>query len=38
VNWDRANDAGELAASGIYLYVITDTQGARTRGKLALIR
>jgi len=38
VNWDLKNQDGNTVASGVYLYVITDDQGAITRGKLAIIR
>lgn len=38
VNWDLTNNDGRTVASGIYLYLITDNQGATTRGKLAIIR
>lgn len=36
--WDLTTDAGDKAASGLYLYLITDGQGNKTRGKFALIR
>lgn len=36
--WDRTNNAGDKVASGIYLYLITDSQGNKTNGKLAIIR
>lgn len=38
VSWMLANDSGERVASGIYLYLITDTQGNKTRGKFTVIR
>jgi len=38
VSWDLTNDSGEKVASGLYLYLITDSQGNKTRGKLAIIR
>ena len=37
VGWDRTNKAGDRVASGIYLYLITDSQGNPTKGKLAII-
>jgi hypothetical protein len=36
--WDLANDSGDRAASGVYLYAITCDQGNKTKGKLAIIR
>jgi hypothetical protein len=36
--WDLTNDSGEKVASGIYLYLITDNQGQKTKGKLAIVR
>lgn len=38
VLWDRTNDSGETVASGLYLYLITNDQGQKRTGKLALIR
>jgi hypothetical protein len=38
VSWDLTNDSGEKVASGIYLYLITDGQGNKTRGKFVVIR
>jgi hypothetical protein len=38
VTWDRNNDAGEQAASGIYLYLVTDNQGNKTHGKITIIK
>jgi len=38
VTWDLTTDSGDKAASGLYLYVITDLQGNTTRGKLTVIR
>jgi hypothetical protein len=38
IAWDLTNDAGDKVASGVYLYVITDSQGDKVRGKLAIIR
>lgn len=36
--WDLRSDDGETAASGYYLYLITDGTGGQRRGTLALIR
>jgi hypothetical protein len=38
VTWDLKNDSGDLVASGLYFYLITNDQGQKTRGKLAIIR
>ncbi|MFA5976323.1 MAG: T9SS type A sorting domain-containing protein [Elusimicrobiota bacterium] len=38
VEWNLDNDAGDKVASGIYLYVITNNQGQKTRGKLVVIK
>jgi len=38
VTWDLTNDSGDKVASGVYLYLITDSQGDKARGKLAIIR
>jgi hypothetical protein len=38
LDWDRRNDNGDLVASGYYLYVITDDQGNKRRGKIAIVR
>jgi hypothetical protein len=35
---DLANDKGDKVASGIYIYLVTDGQGGKTRGKFAIIR
>jgi len=37
-SWNLRNSSGEPVASGIYLYLITDAQGNKIRGKLAIIR
>jgi len=37
-SWDLKNDSGEMVASGIYLYSVTDTSGNKSQGKLAVIR
>ena len=36
--WDLTNDSGDKVASGIYLYIITDSQGDKVRGKVAVIK
>jgi hypothetical protein len=38
VTWDLTNDSGDKVASGIYLYLITDSQGDKVRGKVGVIR
>jgi hypothetical protein len=38
VTWDLATDGGDRAASGIYLYLITDGQGNKVRGKIGVVR
>jgi hypothetical protein len=38
VVWDLKNDSGDKVASGIYLYVITNDQGQKTRGKVVIIK
>jgi hypothetical protein len=38
VVWDLKNDSGDRVASGLYIYLITNDQGQKTRGKLAIIR
>jgi len=37
VNWNGANDRGELVASGIYIYVVTTEDGLSRTGKVAVI-
>jgi len=38
VTWDRTNDSGESVASGIYHYLITNDQGQKATGQLAIIK
>jgi hypothetical protein len=38
VTWDLTNDSGNQVASGVYLYLIKDSQGNKTKGKLAIIQ
>jgi len=37
-SWDRTNDSGDPVASGIYIYLITDRQGDKVKGKVAVIK
>ena len=37
-SWDLKNDSGSLVASGVYFYSITDREGEKSQGKLAVIR
>ena len=37
ISWDLTNDSGDKVASGIYLYLITDSQGDKVRGKVGII-
>ncbi len=36
--WDLTNDHGDKVASGLYLYVTTDSQGGKVRGKFSIIK
>jgi hypothetical protein len=38
LTWDLKNKSGETVASGLFLYMVTDGQGNKTRGKVAVIR
>jgi hypothetical protein len=38
IPWDLKNSSGDLVASGLYLYLITDDQGQKLTGKFAIIR
>ena len=38
VPWDLTNDSGDRVASGIYIYLVTDLQGNKARGKVIVIR
>ncbi len=38
IPWDGRNQSGEKVASGVYLYILTDTDGNIAKGKLLLIR
>ncbi len=36
-SWDGRNDKGEMVASGVYIFVLTDASGVSARGKILLI-
>ncbi len=38
ITWDLTNDSGDKVGSGIYIYVMTDPQGNKVKGKLAIIK
>ena len=38
VTWDMTNDKGAPVASGVYLYLVSATDGQTARGQLAIIR
>jgi len=38
IAWDLTNDSGDRVASGIYIYLITDSQGDKVKGKVAVIK
>jgi len=38
ITWDLSDDSGDKVASGIYLYVITDSRGDKVRGKIGVIK
>jgi len=38
IPWDLTNDAGDKVASGVYVYLITDSQGDKVKGKVAVIK
>jgi hypothetical protein len=38
VDWPLTNDQGDKVASGVYMYLVTDSAGDRVRGKFAVIR
>ncbi len=38
IQWDLSNESGDKAASGLYFYLISDTQGGKVHGSLAVIR
>ena len=38
VTWDLTNDSGDKVAAGLYVYLVTDDQGQKSTGKVAIIR
>ena len=38
LTWNLTTDSGDPVAAGLYFYQATDSQGNKTRGKLAIIR
>jgi hypothetical protein len=38
VTWDLTNETGAGVASGLYLFLVSDSAGQRASGKLAVIR
>ena len=38
ISWDGKNHAGNLVAPGVYFYVVKDTQGNKSTGKIAVIK
>jgi hypothetical protein len=36
--WDLKTDKGDNVASGIYLYVVTDGNGRKRKGKVAVVK
>jgi|GEM_PF-2432902 len=38
VSWDLTNKSGAKVASGIYIYLVTDNQGRKARGKITIIK
>ena len=38
IAWDLTNDSGDKVSSGGYLYLITDGQGDKVRGKIGVIK
>jgi hypothetical protein len=38
VDWPLTNDQGDKVASGVYLYVVTDTAGDKMKGKIGIIK
>jgi hypothetical protein len=36
--WDLTDNSNDKVASGLYLYLITDSSGNKVKGKLAVIR
>ncbi len=38
IDWDRTDSSGRRVASGIYLYIVTNAQDEKAKGKLAIVR
>jgi hypothetical protein len=38
VSWNLKNESGDKVASGVYIYLVTNDQNQKLRGKLAIIR
>ena len=36
--WDTANTNGTRVASGVYVYLVTNTAGEKAKGKIAIIK
>ena len=36
--WDLTNNSGEKVGSGVYVYLITNSQGDKARGKVAVVK
>ena len=36
--WDLKNNDGYPVASGVYVYIITNTEGQQSKGKLAILK
>ncbi len=36
--WDLKNDRGDKVVSGLYIYLLTDRQGSKVKGKVVVIR
>ena len=37
-SWDGENDSGDIVASGVYVYVITNIAGEKATGKIMVIK
>jgi len=38
IPWNLTNEKGDKVASGVYIYLVTDGQGNKAKGKVALVR
>lgn len=38
ITWDVTDDDGDPVASGLYIYLITDSSGHKAKGKLAVLK